>query len=43
MQYLKDDGLITPEVGSWNEEKYKLVQYYCELFATILSVLNDCT
>jgi three-Cys-motif partner protein len=27
-----DDGLVIPEVGSWSEEKYKLVGGYCDVF-----------
>ncbi len=30
---LEDDGLITPEVGDYAEEKYRLVGLYAELFA----------
>jgi three-Cys-motif partner protein len=29
---LEDDGLLTPEVGEWAEEKYRLVGLYDELF-----------
>jgi three-Cys-motif partner protein len=29
---LIDDGLITPEVGEWGEEKYRLVGLYAEMF-----------
>lgn len=29
-----DDGLLSPEVGSWAEEKYRLIALYDELFAT---------
>ena len=31
---LKDDGLLTPEVGSWAEDKYRLVWNYSKMFAT---------
>jgi three-Cys-motif partner protein len=31
---LADDGLITPEVGAWAEQKYRLVWNYARLFAT---------
>ena len=31
---LADDGLTTPEVGAWSEDKYKLVSLYANLFAT---------
>jgi three-Cys-motif partner protein len=33
-QQLIDDGLYTPEIGSWGIQKYKLVYGYCQLFAT---------
>ncbi|MGE5324542.1 MAG: three-Cys-motif partner protein TcmP [Actinomycetota bacterium] len=31
---LQPDGLITPEVGAWSKDKYKLVSLYSSLFAT---------
>lgn len=31
---LVDDGLLTPEVGPWAEEKYRLVNLYATLFTT---------
>jgi len=31
---LKDDGLVTPEVGLWAEYKYRLVWNYAKMFAT---------
>lgn len=31
---LDDDGLLTPEVGDWAEEKYRLVKLYASLFTT---------
>jgi three-Cys-motif partner protein len=31
---LIDDGLVTPVVGDWAEEKYRLVSCYAEIFAT---------
>lgn len=34
---LKDDGLLTPEVGDWAEEKYQHVRYYADLFARSMS------
>lgn len=30
----KDDGLIIPDVGIWNEEKYRLLGHYCHVFTT---------
>ncbi|MCJ7486867.1 MAG: three-Cys-motif partner protein TcmP [Candidatus Aminicenantes bacterium] len=31
---VRDDGLITPEVGDWAEQKYRLLWNYADLFAT---------
>ncbi len=31
---LEPDGLITPEVGAWSKNKYKLLSLYSNLFAT---------
>jgi three-Cys-motif partner protein len=31
---LMDDGLITPEVGAWNELKYQLVYTYSDMFTS---------
>jgi three-Cys-motif partner protein len=31
---VEDDGLFTPEVGDWAEEKYRLLWCYADLFAT---------
>jgi len=31
---VKDDGLMTPEVGGWAETKYRLLALYDELFST---------
>lgn len=31
---VKDDGLVTPEVGDWAEDKYRLVRLYADLFTT---------
>jgi three-Cys-motif partner protein len=33
LRELEDDGLLTPEVGEWGEDKYRLVGYYATLFA----------
>lgn len=30
---LEDDGLSTPDISEWGEEKYRLVGYYATLFA----------
>jgi three-Cys-motif partner protein len=32
---LEDDGLITPGVGEWADEKYRLVGLYSELFTKV--------
>lgn len=34
LPHLEDDGLLTPEVGSWAEDKYRLVRNYAEMFTT---------
>ncbi len=39
---LKDDGLATPEVGSWVEEKYQLVSLYDSLFSRGMKNKWDC-
>lgn len=31
---MEDDGLITPEVGIWAKEKYRLMQVYADIFTT---------
>jgi three-Cys-motif partner protein len=31
--HAEEDGLVTPEVGSWAEEKYRLIALYDELFS----------
>ncbi len=31
---LEDDGLLTPKVGDWAEEKYRLVRAYAHVFTT---------
>lgn len=33
---LADDGLLTPEVGSWGEEKYRLIANYAQMFSTAM-------
>lgn len=37
-----DDGLYTPEIGSWGVHKYKLVHGYSQLFATSMKHKWDC-
>jgi three-Cys-motif partner protein len=39
---LPDDGLITPEVGPWVEDKYRLVSIYDRLFSTGMKRKWDC-
>lgn len=39
---LKDDGLITPEVGAWAEDKYRLVGNYAAMFATSMKKKWEC-
>jgi three-Cys-motif partner protein len=34
---LDDDGLATPEVGAWAEEKYQLVRYYADVFSRAMA------
>jgi three-Cys-motif partner protein len=38
---VEDDGLYIPEVGSWADEKYKLVGGYCEIFTSGMKNLWD--
>jgi three-Cys-motif partner protein len=39
---LDDDGLPTPEVGSWAEDKYQLVKCYATIFAGAMKSKWDC-
>jgi three-Cys-motif partner protein len=34
---LQDDGLVTPDVGVWAEEKYQLVRYYADIFSSAMT------
>jgi hypothetical protein len=36
-EVLEDDGLLTPEVGAWAEEKYRYVRGYAEVFTTAMA------
>lgn len=38
---LKDDGLVTPEVGLWAEYKYRLVWNYAKMFAASMKAKWD--
>ncbi len=42
LSYLQDDGLPTPEVGSWVEGKYRLVSSYDSLFSRGMKNKWDC-
>jgi len=37
-----DDGLFTPIVGEWSENKYSLVSYYCGIFGSSMKRTWDC-
>ena len=39
---IEDDGLITPEIGSWGEEKYRHVALYSALFVKAMRNKWDC-
>src|ERR1044071_4890492 len=39
---LEDDGLLTPEINSWGEEKYRLVSTYASIFATSMKRKWQC-
>jgi three-Cys-motif partner protein len=39
---LEDDGLITPQIGAWGEEKYRLVSTYAGIFATSMKRKWEC-
>lgn len=39
---LKHDGLITPEVGGWAEDKYQHVRNYAQMFLTATKKTWDC-
>lgn len=36
-EYLQDDGLATPEVGDWSEEKYSYLQGYADIFTKAMT------
>lgn len=38
----EDDGLITPEIGSWGEDKYRLIALYSSLFAKSMRKKWEC-
>ena len=40
-EYLSDDGLETPEVGAWAEEKYRIVNLYDTLFSTGMKNIQE--
>lgn len=39
---LDDDGLVTPVVGDWSEDKYQLVRCYASIFATSMTNKWEC-
>jgi len=39
---LEDDGLVTPVVGDWSEEKYQLAKCYASIFATSMKNKWEC-
>lgn len=39
---LDDDGLVTPVVGDWAEEKYQLAKCYASIFATSMKNKWEC-
>ena len=39
---LEDDGLITPVVGDWSEDKYQLARCYASIFATSMKNKWEC-
>ena len=41
LKSLQDDGLTTPEVGAWSEEKYRHVQLYASLFRKSMRSIWD--
>lgn len=42
LKILDDDGLLTPEVGSWGEEKYRLLSCYASMFTGSMINKWDC-
>ncbi len=38
---VEDDGLFIPEVGTWGDDKYKLLGGYCEIFTSGMKNLWD--
>lgn len=42
LEYLEDDELLTPEVRTWTEEKYRLVGIFNRLFSTGMKRKWDC-
>jgi three-Cys-motif partner protein len=39
---LQDDGLVTPVVGDWSEDKYQLAKCYASIFATAMKRQWEC-
>lgn len=42
LSIIEDDGLITPEIGSWGEDKYRLIAFYSSLFAKSMRSKWEC-
>ncbi|RJR18158.1 MAG: hypothetical protein C4581_06710 [Nitrospiraceae bacterium] len=41
-QAIDDDGLVTPEIGAWCEDKYRMVALYSSLFAKSMRNKWEC-
>ena len=39
---LKDDGLVTEEIGDWSQEKYRLLSLYAQMFAASMKNKWNC-
>ena len=37
-----DDGFVTPEIGAWGEEKYRLVNLYAQMFSASMKRKWEC-
>ncbi len=42
IEAVSDDGLLTPDVGEWGEEKYRLVRCYEQIFARSMKYEWEC-
>jgi len=41
IEYLSDDGLVTPLVGAWSEYKYRFIGFYNRIFSTGMKEIWD--